>query len=203
MIIIMSNIMGHFQTSGLSEISLVLSLLFALASCFLGYKLLKLWIALFSLFGGFLLGFGTSSLFTGQIVVCIISGLVVGIILVALSFTIYLFGVFLLCSGVSYLCLATLLTPTLWWSYGICGLGAVAIGIIAVFIVRPIVIVTTAIQGGLTAVSILFQLFQVDHAVLSFLLGLLLGILGMVVQFRTDSKQHGKPNSPPGGNGQI
>lgn len=186
----MSFLKDFFANVG--TIGLAISLLMSLASCFLGYKLMKIWIAVAGFVLGFVLGDAVCAfLKVESFGVFFLIGAVVGIALAILSFKLYKAGVFLLGAvlggGITLLVLGT----ATWWYILAIIFAGIAIGALAVVAAKPVVILSSSISGGLSALQSAGALFA-----LSALTGNASAIIlwgGVAVQFMTNKKEPEKP----------
>ena len=172
----------------------------ALAVCFFGYKLVKVWIivlgglvglALSIPIGGWLFdlagrpeGALGTALGAAALAVCVAG-------CAFLAFKVYRVGVFFLCGmipGVTVL----LLTLNLDYGWVLALIAFVAFGILGVVLTRPYLIAITALGYGVAAGQIALALLGVEQPVLAALAGLVLAALGFVFQWKTtgdDSEQ--------------
>ncbi len=179
-------------SAGFGQELLVFSVLFAVLLCFLGYRLLKVWIMVMGFAVGFTAGFSVAALLTqGDINIPVIAGIVVGILLALLAFKLYLAGVFLLC-GVSAFGAVQALSLPASADGGVMplvlGVAAfVVVGILAVKLARPCIILVTAISGAVNAVHSLSASVELlsENELLLWAVVAVLAVLGVVVQFKT------------------
>ena len=78
------------------------------------------------------------------------------------AFNLYLAGVFILCGGLTYLVVYQIFKPAQWWAILICVIAAFLVGTLAVTFVRPVTILSTAIQGGVSAMGSMLPFFKVE-----------------------------------------
>lgn len=175
---------------GWTTVVAVSTVLIALANCFFGYRLLKLWIAVAGFFVGFSVGFLVTEAIARQAVIALIVGLLLGAVLAVLSFKVYLCGVFFLCLSTTYSLFSILLSADVWWEYVICLVFAVLVGLISIRFVRPVVIASTALSGGFSAAGTALTAMSLTGSVPLIVCGVLLAAGGMVLQFLTTEK-HG------------
>lgn len=157
---------------------------FALLNCFLGYRLRKFWMALLGFLIGAFAGFAIASVFTNTGWILLAATLGSGIVLAFLAFRLYLFGVFLYTVFVGYGFVVGLIGHDRWWSLMLCVAAALVIGILAVKFVRPVIILTTAVSGGFTAVNQILGWLSVTDIRFLYGLALALSLVGILVQFR-------------------
>jgi hypothetical protein len=167
---------------------LLFGILPALAHCFFGYRLLKLWLFLAGLALGLASGYGAGMRMNLGQTPCILIGVVLGLALGFLAFKIWKLGVFLLCGGMAYLFGAVWIPQ--WW---LTALVAIAVGILAVKFVRPVVILSTGLSGGSSAVQALSCALVSLGALptvnflsgwLAWVLGIVLAVGGIAYQFK-------------------
>ena len=167
----LGDLLQHLEQIGKSFLIVVAVL--GLLNCFLGYKLLRLWVTVVGLavggIGGLLAGY--RFLHADPIVSVIIAG-VAALILAGLAFYIYKAGIFLLCAGVGLAICIYVIHPRSSVVFFICLLVSVGIGALGVVFVKPIVIVTTSIQGGLAAGAAIVPLLQLGDTFLEDFWGL-------------------------------
>ena len=175
-------------------IGVIITLVIAILYCFFGYKFLRVFITVI----GFLAGLGIGYLIGVRVgandIVKWILAVVIAIALAAVSFFIYKAGVFLVTFFV-VLALVFQLCEKLPapWPPVIAVIVGLAAGILAVIFVRPVVIITSGLCGGMSfsmaLVSDLIKWQSSYSQVVVFALGLAIGILGILFQFKTSKKQ--------------
>lgn len=168
---------------------LIVALVAGLLNCFLGYKLLRLWVTVVGLVAGGLVGLFVSYrvLHADFIVMAVIAG-VAALALAAVAFYIYKAGIFLLCAGVGMALCLYLIHPRSSMTFFICMLISVGIGVLGVVFVKPIVIVTTSVQGGLMAGAALAPLIHVGDTFYGKFLGVGIAALGLLFQILTNRR---------------
>lgn len=176
-------------------IGLAISLLLSLASCFFGYKLMKLWMAVAGFVLGFVLGDVVCALLKVESFgIFFLIGAVVGIVLAIVSFKLYKAGIFLLGavlgSGITFLVLGT----ATWWYILAIIFAGIAVGALAVAASKPVVILASSISGGLSALQsagALFALSALTGNASAIILwgGVALAVSGVVVQFITNKRE--------------
>ncbi|MDO4805143.1 MAG: DUF4203 domain-containing protein [Lachnospiraceae bacterium] len=188
------NIVPNVGTA--TTIAIIISILLALFYCFFGYKLLRLHISFIMFMVGALIGLtiGVSLRLDDKFILAAV--LVLGILLAVLGFFLYKVGIFfivtLLVGPASYGFISDIVKER--YVIIICIAIAVLFAVLACFFVRPVVIIATALSGGLIASNnlidhFLIQVGQLNSArvtqyiVLGF--ALILALFGMIFQFRT------------------
>jgi len=178
---VLSDVFGEFGE--LVRAMAAIFAIIALAECFFGFKLFKIWIALccFPLFG--LLGWGIAFGVAEKVGVATFVGILAGIAGAFIAYRLFLVGVFLTCGFMGYI-LGYLLTNAHW--PGI--LMGLVFGVLGVLFAKPVIIVSTAIPGGLLAGESLIVAFGGDSAAAALIIGLALAAAGLYVQWVTNRK---------------
>lgn len=177
---------GNTTMNGIAGVWLAVTILFSLINCFFGLKLQRVWIGIIC----FILGFAAVAALGAQLslstTVSVLLGIAAGAILAAVSFKLYLAGVFLFTGGLTLLT-CVLLIPITWVGWVVGVLLAVLVGLLAVKFTQPIMILATAITGGLSAAKLLLGLVPVaavaQTAWLPVAAGAVLAAAGVLVQF--------------------
>lgn len=190
------------QTNVDFTIFVVISMIFSALNIFLGYKLKRVWSTLMGAGIGFTTGFTLGGQIWQNSGAAFIAGIVLAVILGALAFFIYKAGIFLLCGALAFLLAYPILTP-LFTDNTLALILSIAVGlifgVIAIFLLRPFIIVTTAVGGSFSFSQSLFALFPAATQTTKLfglswpilLVGAVLSAIGIVVQFVT-TKKHGK-----------
>jgi len=155
----------------------------ALIECFFGFRLFRIWIAIcgFFLFGA--LGTAVAYALSDKAGIALFVGILTAIAGAFVAYRLYLAGVFLSCGLMGYI-LGYLLTG-IYWPGIVLGL---VFGVLGVLFVKPVVILSTAISGGLLAGFTLVIVFGGSSRAAALLLGLLLAAAGVYVQWVTNRK---------------
>ncbi len=156
----------------------------ALANCFFGYKLRRVWIALSGFFIGLAIGCGLSLLFGANAGVALLIGLAAGVLVGLVAMKLYKVGIFLLCFGAGYLFFAGLV-PIDWLAWVLGVAGGVLVGVLAVRFFRTAVILSTGIGYGMSAAQMLLSVFGVTSLAIVLPAGIVLALAGVVTQFAT------------------
>ena len=179
------------QLDGFPGVMLAFGFIFALVNCFLGYRLQRVWIAAICFLIGFVAGSVVGAHFALHMAVGVLLSIALGLLLVLLSFKLYLAGVFVFTGGLTLLlCRMLIETPWLGWTVG--ALAGLLIGIASVRATRVVMILVSAVSGGLNAGRILFALVPGVAAGVKWiplLVGALLALAGIAFQFATTGKQ--------------
>lgn len=171
---------------------LIVTLIIALLGCFLGYKFTRFFMAVTGFFAGIGLGFLLSTkllnLSVGiSIIVCVVGG----IFMAAISFWIYRLFLFLLCFLFTFVFAAELIPFTNDIQFFLCTLAGFIVGAISQKFLRPVIILTTSIAFGIWSgfialdLAALMNLPVPEGTLYKILAGVVIAILGMVVQFLT------------------
>lgn len=161
----------------------IITLIAAVITCFFGYRLNKVLIAVMGLIIGFNLGLTyLPNFITGQTVIYIVSA-VIAILVGLISYNLYLVGVFLLCAIAAYILCENLgLTDNIQTLIGMIA-GLIA-GILGVKFTRPLMIISTSLGGASLLTNTAFTLLNFQNNALSFIIIIVIAILGMLYQFK-------------------
>ena len=180
-------------------IVIITALVIALLYVFFGYKLLRVYISLLGFLIGFALGIVICAVFdlsnTTAVIVIIC---VCAVALAALGFWLYKAGLFVMILLslfpiiLSIVSEFTTIQPVFMWIGSI--LFALVLAILAIFFVRPVVIIVTAFSGGLSIANLIInsllpeiaQVNTVDGArIFMLIIGGVIAVLGIYFQFVT------------------
>ncbi len=180
-------------------IVIITALVIALLYVFFGYKLLRVYISLLGFLIGFALGIVICAVFdlsnTTAVIVIIC---VCAVALAALGFWLYKAGLFVMILLslfpiiLSIVSEFTTIQPVFMWIGSI--LFALVLAILAIFFVRPVVIIVTAFSGGLSIANLIInsllpeiaQVNTVDGArIFMLIIGAVIAVLGIYFQFVT------------------
>lgn len=191
------SLLGRME-GGWGGVAAGIGIVIALLHCFLGYRLLKVWISVIGFLIGFLVSFGTAMHFlddkTG---ICVLIGIALGVAVAFLAYKVYLLGVFLLCGGMTMAAVYLFMTgnwPGLesWIPLLVSGLSGVLAGVLSVMFTKPLIILTTGINGGLSAGTMIFEVLGIVNPVAQWILCAVIAAAGTVVQFVTSGKSTGR-----------
>lgn len=180
-------------------IVIITALVIALLYVFFGYKLLRVYISLLGFLIGVALGIVICAVFdlsnTTAVIVIIC---VCAVALAALGFWLYKAGLFVMILVslfpiiLSIVSEFTTIQPVFMWIGSI--LFALVLAILAMFFVRPVVIIVTAVSGGLSIANLIInsllpeiaQVNTVDGArIFMLIIGAVIAVLGIYFQFVT------------------
>ncbi|APC42008.1 TM7S3/TM198-like domain-containing protein [Clostridium estertheticum] len=161
----------------------IVTFLLTFLQCFLGYKLFKFWVTVcgfftFGIMGGVVSN--TSSDNAGMAMFIVLLSALLGAFI---TFKLYKVGIFILCGFMGFL-LGYVLTQVV--TLGI--IMALVLGVLSIFFVRPVIIVSTSLSGGLIAGISLAKVLDISSFATSIIIGILFAGFGMVVQFATNKK---------------
>lgn len=157
---------------------------FGLMNCILGYRILRFWMMIF----GFLIGAGggfaatyISGVQDKMVILGAMAGL--GIVLAIVSFLIYRAGIFVLGFGIGISLSIYLVHPTSSFSFFLCILIGVGLGVLAMRYAKGVIIIGTSVLGGVLAGISIAQIGGL--AQFPYGIGMAAGIalLGMLIQF--------------------
>lgn len=154
----------------------------AVILCFLGIKLVRVCAALAGLGSGFLLGLSVGELFLAPSQ-AMIAGLVLGVVLGGLLAWWYRGGVFVVVFLLTVNLLNLILhphTPVVWIC---CAAAGILAAVLAEFFTAPVIILLTALHGGMMAGLALGTFESFSGSYLIYVIGVLLTAIGIVVQF--------------------
>lgn len=164
---------------------------FGILNCFLGYRILRFWMMIFGFLIGAGAGFGVTYLSGVEDKMMIVGAMAgLGIVLAIVSFLVYRAGIFVLGFGIGISLSIYLVHPTSSFSFFLCILVGVGLGILAMRYAKGVIIIGTSILGGVLAgVSIakIGGLEQFPYGV-----GMAVGIalLGMLIQFAINKDRY-------------
>ena len=160
----MDNILGIQVLSGIMIIVFGIVFVFGLINCILGYRLLRFWMMIF----GFCIGAGIGFFLVYRIgteekAYYMGAMLGIGVVMAVLAFMIYRAGIFILGAGLGLFLSIYLIHPTSSFSFFLCILIGVGIGVLALRYDREVIIVGTSFLGGVTAGLSLAKLLAMDQ----------------------------------------
>lgn len=189
----MDNILGIQVLSGIMIIVFGIVFVFGLTNCILGYRLLRFWMMIF----GFCIGAGIGFFLvyrvgTEEKAYYMGAMLGIGVVMAVLAFMIYRAGIFILGAGLGLFLSIYLIHPTSSFSFFLCILIGVGIGVLALRYDREVIIVGTSFLGGVTAGLSLAKLLVMDQIPYGILFGAAFAILGMLIQFAINKPRAAK-----------
>ena len=184
---------GMEQISQLMVIVYGVLCVFGLLNCILGYRILRFWMMIF----GFCIGAGIGFFLVYRIgteekAYYMGAMLGIGVVMAVLAFMIYRAGIFILGAGLGLFLSIYLIHPTSSFSFFLCILIGVGIGVLALRYDREVIIVGTSFLGGVTAGLSLAKLLAMDQIPYGILFGAAFAILGMLIQFAINKPRAAK-----------
>ena len=180
----------------LLAVSLIICLIFAM----FGFKLLKGFVAFFNLLVGAFVGLSIAELLKLDDTFHLVFMLVGAVLFSLVGFFLYRVGLFMVVASSVFSAAMAVLPPFVQSEYLVPAalVATLLLGIFAAFFVRPIVIVVSAVAGGIMFANILtdFALSKIQSldpsgatAAVVLVLGGLIGIFGMYWQFTHTKKE--------------
>ena len=135
---------GMEQISQLMVIVYGVLCVFGLLNCILGYRILRFWMMIF----GFLIGagiglFAIHQIGFGEKMYYAVGMIGVGLVLAILSFAVFKAGIFIMGAGIGLTLTVYIIHPTTSFSFFICLLVGVGLGMLALRYEREVIIVGT------------------------------------------------------------
>ena len=183
-----ANIAGRLQDMQLADtLSMILFgliLVFGLMNCILGYRLLRFWMMLF----GFLIGagigaFGASQMGITDKTIYIVAMVAAGVILAVIAFAIFKAGIFLIGAGLGLSVTIYVIHPTTSFTFFICLLAGVGLGMLALRYEREVIIVGTSVLGGILSGFATAKLSKMDEIPFGIIFSVGFALIGMLIQF--------------------
>ncbi len=171
-----------------STIISFITLIFYLVECFSGYRLIRSWISLLGFLLGVIGGFKLCTIFFDQTSYAVLGAIILGTLLSALSYKVYLAGIFCIAAyNVFQICL-TILPLEAEFLY----LSSLLLGLFAGYLggkyMRPAIIIITAFHGGIMAADLLSLFLTLPAQLTTLTCGLFIGTIGSVFQFLRSKK---------------
>ena len=175
-----------------ATIFLLFEVIFGALNCFFGYKLLKVWMAVCGFIIGATGGFLIAARFLTERNIVFGITAAAGIVGSVLAYQIYLVGVFFLGWMMSVAAVIAFVRSLpigdkeklVVIAAGV--LLGLIVGVLIVKFARPSIILVTGISGGISTATAAFSLLKLEQPVLVVTVaGILLAIVGIMVQFLT------------------
>lgn len=166
-----------------------ISLVIGAVECFAGFKIMKAIMAIWGFFIGAMLGV-VVGVVSESTVLGFVLVIIFGVVLAVLSFKLYLAGVFILTAFFTAVALYIMFENIF-----IALLLAVGVGMLSIFFVKPVVIITTAISGAgiiLSSAYLMMNLEMNGSPIISTILWIPIALVGIVVQYITTQKIKGE-----------
>ncbi|MGN1167877.1 MAG: hypothetical protein ACI4S2_15770 [Lachnospiraceae bacterium] len=177
----------------IGQTSMIILIVIGLLLCFLGLKVMKALVTLvgFCVGAGIGVGIGQTAGFSGLTNILVIFGC--AIVLAAISYFVYRLGIFItafiIISAVAFTIIDLNMNLQILIALGV----ALVLAILSMIFMEPAVILLTALSGGLFAGSSIVQLTGLsDSMIIKYGIGLILAVIGAMVQFMMHSRKVGK-----------
>lgn len=172
---------------------LVISAIVGLLICFAGLKMARVITAVIGFLVGAGIGVGAAAAIGAEKATLVVVVLACGIVLAALSFFVYRVGAFFTAffgsMGVLGMIVGSASVPILI----ILLVVSLILGILAAIFIEPIIIVITAVAGGMSAGILIPQIAGMDSFPwIGYIIGAALSLLGMALQFALHARKVGK-----------
>ena len=159
-------------------------LVFGAINCILGYRLLRFWMMIF----GFLMGAGAGlfGVYEAGISSKAAYGaamLIAGVILAVISFAIFKAGIFIIGAGIGLTVTIYVIHPTTSFTFFLCLLTGVGLGLLALRYEREVIIVGTSILGGILSGFATAKLTNMDEIPFGIIFSIGFALVGMLIQF--------------------
>ena len=166
-------------------------LVFGAINCILGYRLLRFWMMIF----GFLMGAGAGlfGVYEAGISSKAAYGaamLIAGVILAVISFAIFKAGIFIIGAGIGLTVTIYVIHPTTSFTFFLCLLTGVGLGILALRYEREVIIVGTSILGGILSGFATAKLTNMDEIPFGIIFSIGFALVGMLIQFAINRSKY-------------
>ena len=198
MIVFLKNVMNiagrvhDMQIAGtLSMVIFGVVLVFGIMNCVLGYRLLRFWMMIF----GFLIGagiglFAVYQIGFGEKLYYAVGMIGVGLILAILSFAVFKAGIFIMGAGIGLTLTVYIIHPTTSFSFFICLLAGVGLGMLALRYEREVIIVGTSILGGILSGFATAKLANMEEIPFGIIFSVGFALVGMLIQFAINKPKY-------------
>lgn len=164
-------------------------IIIGLLVCFFGYKLIRVGITVLGFSVGFFITAFVVNYFVSIHWITFPIAIIVGLLVAFGAFRLYEVGIFLVCGVCTTMTLFSLLADhDSMWIYVIVIVAGLIGGSLAVFFIEPVCIFVTAMSGGIVTVIEVCQKFQFNYTIVIFVVGVLLGTMGMMFQFSLEKR---------------
>lgn len=176
--------------------ALITTVVVGLLICFFGLKLVKILTTIIGAVMGACIGV-TAAIrlgFTNPVFLIVV--LACALILGALAFFLYKFGIFIMVLCYVFGICAVVIQPESLIPLIVCIVIPIIVAVLAIIYIEPLVIIVTALSGGISAGSAIAALIttagQTTNMWIGIGIGAVLAIIGMVIQFMLHSRKIGK-----------
>ena len=165
--------------------------MFGIMNCVLGYRLLRFWMMIF----GFLIGagiglFAVYQIGFGEKLYYAVGMIGVGLILAILSFAVFKAGIFIMGAGIGLTLTVYIIHPTTSFSFFICLLAGVGLGMLALRYEREVIIVGTSILGGILSGFATAKLANMEEIPFGIIFSVGFSLVGMLIQFAINKPKY-------------
>lgn len=176
---------------GISQTTLMIAaavmMVLSLLVCFLGLKAIRILMAINGFLIGAGVGFGVADFMGMTTVISAVIAAIAGILVAVIAFNLYIAVIFLgVWAGVALAVIEAVSKAGILKGIALYVVGAVAglvIGIIVLKIAEIVIIIFSSIGGGFSAAACAVYLLPIDMKLLIVILGAVLSVLGLIVQF--------------------
>ena len=166
-----------------------MTIAFGLLSCFLGYKLLRIWMSMGGFIIGMSLGYFVSINQVKNVAITILIGFILGLLFGFIAYRVHVLGVFLIAFAMTLAFAGQLLVrysryDYIWLALTII-LAVVAAGLATKF-AKPVIIIATTLNGATAAILGVFSVMNIEGEGKLLLASFSLALLGMLMQFLTN-----------------
>ena len=162
---------------------------FGILNCLLGYRILRFWMMIFGFLIGAGAGFGVTYLSGVEDKMMIVGAMAgLGIVLAIVSFLVYRAGIFVLGFGIGISLSIYLVHPTSSFSFFLCILVGVGLGILAMRYAKGVIIIGTSILGGVLAGVSIAKIGGLEQFPYGIGMAVGIALLGMLIQFATNRR---------------
>lgn len=157
---------------------------FGILNCLLGYRILRFWMMIFGFLIGAGAGFGVTYLSGVEDKMMIVGAMAgLGIVLAIVSFLVYRAGIFVLGFGIGISLSIYLVHPTSSFSFFLCILVGVGLGILAMRYAKGVIIIGTSILGGVLAGFSIAKIGGLEQFPYGIGMAVGIALLGILIQF--------------------
>ena len=174
---------------------------FGILNCLLGYRILRFWMMIFGFLIGAGAGFGVTYLSGVEDKMMIVGAMAgLGIVLAIVSFLVYRAGIFVLGFGIGISLSIYLVHPTSSFSFFLCILVGVGLGILAMRYAKGVIIIGTSILGGVLAGFSIAKIGGLEQFPYGIGMAVGIALLGMLIQFAINKDRYDDDDEEDEGN---
>ena len=181
----------HLERSEYALFFYAAILIFGLLNCILGYRLIRFWMMLAGFAGGAVVGY----LFAGQFGItaektALIAAVLTGVVIAVITFFAFRAGLFLAGSVFVASIAVILIHPTTSAMFFLCLLLGAIFGFLILKFTREMLIVVTALFGGVLCGLSLARILDVSETTYGLLLAVLFTMLSIVIQLLINKPEY-------------